>query len=220
MTAASKPGPGDSAGPHPVRTDVRDRPEQWPVVTSTIRFTGSFITVLTDTVRLPDGGLMQRDVVRHPGAVGVLPYDAATGAVLLLQQYRHAPGMLLWEPPAGLRDVPDEPPLETAQRELYEEAHLRARQWNVLVEAYNSPGITNETLLIYLARGLTEVAEADRHNGEQEEAYLVHAWVPLDGAVRLVLSGDLHNPTTVMGVLGLEAALHRPGGLDSLRVAT
>src|SRR4029450_11378937 len=99
--------------------------------------------------------------------------------------------MLLWEPPAGLRDVPDEPPLETAQRELYEEAHLRARRWNVVVGADNSPGITNETLLIYLARGLTEVAEADRHNGEDEEAYLVHAWVPLDDARRRVVARGL-----------------------------
>jgi ADP-ribose pyrophosphatase len=148
----------------------------------------------------------------------VLPYDESADAVLLLQQYRHAPGMLLWEPPAGLRDLPGEPPLKTAQRELYEEAHLRAGQWNILVEAYNSPGITDETLLIYVARGLREVAAADRHNGEDEEAYLVFAWVPLDDAVRLVLGRDLHNPTTVMGILALEAALHRSGGLDSLQV--
>ena len=219
MTAEGNPGPSNAAVPHPLRADVRDRSEQWPVLTSTVRFAGSFITVVTDTVRLPDGGLIQRDVVRHPGAVGVLPYDETAGAVLLLQQYRHAPGMLLWEPPAGLRDLPGEPPIETAQRELYEEAHLRAGQWNVLVEAYNSPGITDETLLIYVARELTEVAEADRHNGEHEEAYLVHAWVALDDAIRLVLARDLHNPTTVMGILALEAALHRPGGLDSLQGA-
>jgi ADP-ribose pyrophosphatase len=85
------------------------------------------------------------------------------------------------------------------------------------VEAYNSPGITTETLLIYVARELTEVAEADRYNSEHEEAYLVRAWVPLDDAVRLVLDRDLHNPTTVMGILALEAALRRRGGLDSLR---
>ena len=218
MTVERNPDPRVGAARHPVRTNVRDRPERWPVVRSTVQYAGSFITVVTDTVRLPDGDVIQRDVVRHPGAVGVLPYDETTRTVLLLQQYRHAPGMLLWEPPAGLRDVPDEPPLETAQRELYEEAHLRSGQWNVLVEAYNSPGITDETLLIYLARGLTEVADADRHNGEHEEAYLVHAWVPLDDAVRLVLARDLRNPTTVMGILALHTALHRPGGLASLPV--
>jgi ADP-ribose pyrophosphatase len=217
MTAEGDPGPGDGAVSRPLRTDISDRPERWPVLTSTVRFAGSFITVVTNTVRLPDGGLIQRDVVRHPGAVGVLPYDETAGAVLLLQQYRHAPGMLLWEPPAGLRDLPGEPPLETAKRELYEEAHLRAERWSVLVEAYNSPGITTETLLIYVARELTEVAEADRYNSEHEEAYLVRAWVPLDDAVRLVLDRDLHNPTTVMGILALEAALRRRGGLDSLR---
>lgn len=220
MIAEGSSDPSDGPAPHPVRTDVRDRPEQWPIVTSTVQCAGRFITVVTDTVRLPNGGLVQRDVVRHPGAVGVVPYDETAGAVLLLQQYRHAPAMLLWEPPAGLRDIPGEPPLETAKRELYEEAHLRAERWNVLVEAYNSPGMSNEKLLIYLARGLTEVAAADRHNGEDEEAYLVHAWVPIDHAVRLVLARDLHNPTSIMGVLALEAALHRPGGLDSLPEGT
>jgi 8-oxo-dGDP phosphatase len=205
--------PGETSG-------LRDVAEQWPVVSSAEQFSGAFVTVLTESVRLPDGRVVERDVVKHPGAVGVVPYDEATRSVLLIQQYRHAPRMLLWEAPAGLRDVSGEPPLVTAQRELYEEAHLRAGRWNFLVDAYNSPGITDETLLIYLARELTEVAEADRHDGEHEEAYLVQAWVPVDEAVHLIFAGDLHNPTTVMGVLALDAALHRDGGLKALRPAT
>jgi ADP-ribose pyrophosphatase len=216
MSREGRPAVTKGAGRDPV-ADLWDVPQRWPVVESVVRFSGSVITAVTETVRLPDGGLMHRDVVRHPGAVGVLPYDETTGSVLLLRQYRHAPGMLLWEPPAGLCDVPGEPSLATAQRELYEEAHLRAERWNVLVEAYNSPGISDETLQIYLARDLTEVAETDRHNGEHEEAYLVHAWVALDDAVRMILAGHLHNPTTVMGVLALDAALRRDGGLATLR---
>ncbi len=199
-------------------SDVRDVAEEWPVVSSTNRFSGKFVTVLTESVRTPDGRVIQRDVVKHPGAVGVVPYDEATRSVLLVRQYRHAPRMLLWEPPAGLRDVSGEPPLATAQRELDEEAGLRAGRWNVLVDAYNSPGITNETLLIYLARDLTEVAKADWHSGEDEEAYLVQTWVPVDEAVRLILACELHNPTTVMGVLALDAALRR--GLNTLHPAT
>lgn len=220
MMAEGRPAHKKGTERDPAAADVRDVPQRWPVVESVVRFSGSFVTAVTETVRLPDGSLMRRDVIRHPGAVGVLPYDETTGSVLLLRQYRHAPGMLLWEPPAGLCDVPGEPPLATAQRELYEEAHLRAGRWNILVDAYNSPGISDETLLIYLARDLTEVAEPDRHNGEHEEAYLVHTWVALGDAVRLILAGDLHNPTTVMGVLALDAVLHRDGDLATLRPAS
>lgn len=196
---------------------LRDEPASWPVVSSVTRFTGRVIEVATDQVTMPSGEVVARDIVRHVGAVGVVPYDESRAAVLLLRQYRHAPRMLLWEPPAGLRDVPGEPPLATAQRELYEEAHLRAARWNVLVDACLSPGYSDETVRIYLARDLAEVPDGQRHDGEHEEAELVPAWLPLDEAVRLVLAGDLHNSLTIMGVLALHAAAHRPGGLDALK---
>lgn len=196
---------------------LRDEPASWPVVSSMTHFTGRVIEVATDRVTMPSGEVVARDIVRHVGAAGVIPYDESRGGVLLLRQYRHAPQMLLWEPPAGLRDVPDEPALATAQRELYEEAHLRAARWNVLVDACLSPGYSDETVRIYLARELTDVPDGERHDGEHEEAELVPAWLPLDEAVRHVLAGDLHNSLTIMGVLALHATLRGPDGLAALR---
>ncbi len=196
---------------------LRDAPASWPVVSSVTRYAGPILQMDTDEVRMPSGEVVGRDVVRHPGAVGVVPYDEERAEILLLRQYRHAPGMLLWEPPAGLRDVPGERPLATAQRELYEEAHLHAARWGVLVDVFMSPGYSDETVRIYLARDLADVPAGERHDGEHEEAELVPAWVALDEAVQLVLGGALHNPLTIIGVLALHAALQGPDGLAALR---
>lgn len=198
------------------RTEVRDEPERWPVRRHTVHFTGSVFTVGTDLVEMPDGSTAERDYVLRDGAVAALPYDEATDRVLLLRQYRHPAGMALWELPAGLCDVPGEPPLRTAKRELYEEAHLRAADWRTLVRMYLSPGLTDETMIIYLARGLSDVDIGDRHVGAHEEALLEPAWLPRSEAVQGILAGRLGNPGTVAGILALTAALGAPGGLDGL----
>jgi ADP-ribose pyrophosphatase len=124
----------------------------------------------------------------------------------MIRQYRHPVGRLLWEIPAGLRDVKGEPLLETARRELLEESGYRAREWHVLTDYFTSPGFTTERLRVYLARGL----EHDPDNGyvrEGEEKFLEYDWVPLDEAVRLVLAGKLHNSAAVNGILATSAAL-------------
>jgi hypothetical protein len=100
---------------------IADIPEQWPVVSSAELLRSRMVTVRTDKVRFPDNSLAERDVVIHPGAVGVLALDDAD-RVLMIRQYRHPVGRLLWEIPAGLRDVRGEAPWRTAQRELAEEA--------------------------------------------------------------------------------------------------
>jgi len=123
---------------------------------STQRFTGKVIAVRTDSVEMPAGQLVERDVVVHPGAVGVIALDDRE-RVLLVQQYRHAPGRLLWEPPAGLLDAPGKPPQDTAARELYEEAGYRAGHWGVLVDFFTSPGMSDEAMRVYLARDLAPV---------------------------------------------------------------
>ena len=112
--------------------DIKDVPEAWPVVASDTLVRGRLVTVRTDKVRMPGGNLAERDVVLHPGAVAVLALDDA-GQVLMIRQYRHPVSKLLWEIPAGLRDVAGEPLLATAQRELLEEAGYRARTWRVPV---------------------------------------------------------------------------------------
>jgi ADP-ribose pyrophosphatase len=187
-------------------SDLADEPtSKFSTLSSETPFrSGRVIDVRTDRVRMPDGSEATRDVVVHPGAVGVVAMDDAE-RVLLIHQYRHATGRLLWEPPAGLLDVADEDPLVGAKRELYEEAHLEAGRWDVLVDAYTSPGMTDEAVRVYLARDVWESAEP-RFEAEHEEADMPIRWVPLTDAVEAVLAGRIHNPLAVMGVLAASAA--------------
>jgi 8-oxo-dGTP pyrophosphatase MutT (NUDIX family) len=195
-----------------------DAPERWEVAGSEVRFEGRILQVRTDRVRMPNGDtteIAERDIVMHPGSVGVIGLDDDE-RVLLIRQYRHPVGRLLWEPPAGLRDVDGEPTWRTAARELAEEAGYRAREWHTLLDVFTSPGMTNERVRIFLARGLTEVP-ADEVDFERihEEAGMPVVWVPLDQAVAAVRRGDIHNPLAVMGILSVYAA--RATGYRDLR---
>jgi 8-oxo-dGDP phosphatase len=193
-----------------------DKPLRYPVLESTQQFRSRHvIDVRTDVVRMPSGDTTARDVVVHPGAVGVIALDDHE-RVLFIQQYRHSVGHLCWEPPAGLLDEPDEDPLQTARRELFEEAHARADQWAVLVDAFTSPGMTDEAVRIYLARDVRP-AEGARHEGEHEESDMPTRWVRLDDAVDAVMQGRLHNPLAAIGVLATAAA--RAEGFARLRDA-
>jgi 8-oxo-dGDP phosphatase len=197
--------------------NIRDEPAQWPVVSSSEQFHGRLVTVRADKVRMPGSNVAEREVVVHPGAVAILALDDA-GQVLLIRQYRHPVGRLLWEIPAGLRDVAGESLSNAARRELLEEAGYRARDWRVLADYYSSPGFTTERLRIFLARDLEFVPPGERDFvPEDEEAELVPAWLALDEAVRKVLAGELHNGATALGILASYAA--RSEGFDRLRPA-
>jgi ADP-ribose pyrophosphatase len=198
---------------------LADRPERWPVAASaTVLETERVISVRQDHIRSPaDGAEFVRDVVIHPGAVGVIALDDEE-RVLLVSQYRHPVGHRLLEVPAGLLDVPGEPYHVAAARELYEEGHVRAERWRVLVDIFTSPGMTTESTRIFLARGLTAVAEGDRHVGVHEEADMPVSWAPLSDVVDAVLAGLLHNPILVSGVLAAWSARTR-GGDHALRQA-
>jgi ADP-ribose pyrophosphatase len=196
---------------------IADIPDQWPVASSQELLRSRLVTVRSDKVRTPDGQWAERDVVRHPGAVAVLPLDA-DHRVLMIRQYRHPVGHLLWEIPAGLRDVAGEDPLRTVQRELLEEAGYRARDWRVLADYYSSPGFSTERLRVYLARDLERVPEAERDFVPvAEEAHLLTAWLPLEEGVRKVLAGELHNGVAALAILAGYAA--RSEGFDRLRPA-
>ena len=137
---------------------IVDSPAHWPVVASAEQFRGKIISVRTDTIRVPEGTTAEREVVEHPGAVGVVALDT-DDRVLMIRQYRHAVGRELWELPAGLRDVAGEPTAQTGRRELLEETGYRARDWHVLADYFSSPGILTERLRVFLARGLEEVPD-------------------------------------------------------------
>ena len=186
--------------------DIRDQTDSWPVTESSVLARGRIVTVREDMVRLPDGEVVGRELVEHPGAVAVVALDELD-RVLLIRQYRHPVAATLWEIPAGLRDVDGEALVETARRELAEETGYRAADWRVLADFLSSPGISTERLRVFLARDLTVVpAEEREYVRQHEEAYLKVAWVPLDEVVRGILSGDLHNGVAMVGVLAAYAA--------------
>ncbi|MFJ3672994.1 NUDIX domain-containing protein [Streptomyces sp. NPDC090106] len=195
---------------------IKDTPEEWEIRSTETPFVGNKTSVRTDEVVMPDGSVVRRDYQVHPGSVAVLALDDED-RVLLIRQYRHPVRHKLWEIPAGLLDVPGENPLHAAQRELYEEAHVKAEDWRVLTDVYTTPGGCDEAIRIFLARDLAE-AEGERFEVEHEEIDLEYARVPVDELVRGALAGELHNNCLVVGVLSLVAA-RNGDGLDALRPA-
>jgi 8-oxo-dGDP phosphatase len=170
-----------------------------------------------DQVRTPDGHLIAREYLKHPGAVGAIALDDHD-RVALIRQYRHPVRHRLIEPPAGLLDVGGEDYLPAIQRELAEEAGLAAGSWAVLVDLFTTPGILGESLRIYLARELEAVDDPDGFTREGEEAHMDIVWASLDDLVAAILDGRLHNPTVVSGALAAWTARERDGFM-SLRPA-
>jgi 8-oxo-dGTP pyrophosphatase MutT (NUDIX family) len=141
----------------------------------TVQWTGKFIRAGTERFRHADGAEVERDKVWHPGAVGVLALDETT--VWLTRQPREVIGAAAsLEIPAGKLDVPGEPPLRTAQRELAEEVGLQAARWTELLDIYTSPGFSDERVWLYEAR---ELSPANGTQAEEDERIEIVAW-PLD----------------------------------------
>ena len=214
MTCEEAPLPGAGPdGPLP----LRDAPERWPVLSSAVQARGPIVTLRTDRVQMPDHEVADRQVVEHPGAVAIVALDEA-GRGLMIRQYRHPVAHMLWELPAGLRDVSGEPPRATAERELLEETGYRARDWQTLVDFYSSPGISTEWIRVFLARDLAEVPAAQRDFvPRHEETQLELGWVSLDEALAAFIAGDLHNGVAAVGILSAYAA--RASGFSGLRPA-
>jgi 8-oxo-dGDP phosphatase len=197
--------------------ELADVPLAWPVASSTVLARGKITSYVQDQIRTPDGQLIEREYLRHPGAVGVIALDDHD-RVALVRQYRHPVAHRLIEPPAGLLDVGHEDYLQTVQRELAEEVGLAARSWAVLVDLFTTPGILGEALRIYLARDLTAVDDPKGFVREGEEAHMDTVWASLEDLVEAILDGRLHNPTIVSGVLAAWAARQRDN-FKSLRPA-
>jgi 8-oxo-dGTP pyrophosphatase MutT (NUDIX family) len=172
-------------------------------VSSRTVFHGNIIALRTDEVRMPGGLIATRDVVEHYGAVAVAAIDD-NEQLIMIHQYRHPVGRRLWELPAGLLDEPGEDPLTAAQRELREEAGLVARDWRVLVDVITAPGFCDESVRVYLARGLDHVG---RPEADHEEADLTVHRVGLRRAADQVLAGEIINSIAAAGVLAAYAAV-------------
>ncbi|MDN4473074.1 NUDIX domain-containing protein [Demequina zhanjiangensis] len=193
-----------------------DVPGPRPVLATHERFHGKVWDVASDEVDLGESGVVTRDYLRHTGAVVIVAMDAQE-RVYLVRQYRHPVGTECWEPPAGLLDMAGESPVDAARRELAEETDLTAETWHTLVDYFPSGGGTSEAVRVFLARGIGEVPEDERHVREAEERDMIGAWVSLDDAVEAVLDGRVHASSAVAGLLAADRA--RRDGFASLRAA-
>ncbi|QSB07017.1 NUDIX hydrolase [Natronoglycomyces albus] len=148
---------------------------------------------------MSDGTVHQREYFQDQGAVAIVAVDDHE-RVMLIRQYRHPARQRLWEIPAGLRDVAGESPDLTARRELAEETDLRAARWDYLGSFYNSPGISDEQVMYYLARDLSTVPDAQRYERKEEEAEMELRFWELDKALAALDSGEIVNGVCALGL--------------------
>ena len=172
------------------------------VLSSRIAYQGPVFNVTTDEVEEPGGIRARRDVIRHSGSIVVLAIDdeQTEPKILLERQYRHAANSLMWELPAGRIDE-GERSLAAARRELLEETGYTARQWKRILHFYVSPGFLDETMTIYLARGL----QAGEAQPEADEKIAIR-FFPLSEARKMALNGRIRDAKTICGILWLDQA--------------
>lgn len=164
-------------------------------------YRGRILRVREDTVLLPNGSTGKREIVEHPGGVGILALDGDD--VLLVRQYRYAFSRVLTEIPAGKREKGEEP-FVTARRELKEEIGAEADEWTDLGALIASPGCYGETLWLFLACGL--------HFGEthpDEDEFLEVLRLPFEQAVSQCMDGTLTDAKTVAAILKAKILLSR-----------
>ncbi|MBI2300224.1 MAG: NUDIX hydrolase [Armatimonadetes bacterium] len=159
---------------------------------------GRVLRLDVDLVRLPGGGESVREVIRHHGAVVIVPLRD-DGQVVMVRQFRYAAGEELLELPAGTLG-PGEEPLACAKRELAEETGHAAREWRLLASFFSSPGFCDELLHCYLAEGAAPGATG--HQDEDEDCKPV--LLPLAEARAMARRGELHDAKTIAGLLLLD----------------
>lgn len=164
---------------------------------------GAVVTFFEGTFEAPDGERFQRDIVRHPGAVSVVPVDG--DQIVLVRQYRAPVDALLLEIPAGKRDVEGEDPAVTARRELAEEIGMAPGSLELLLEMHHSPGFCDELQLIYLA---TDLSPVDQALDGIEEQHLTIERLSVDAALGACFDGTLTDAKSIVGIL---AAARRLG---------
>jgi ADP-ribose pyrophosphatase len=173
------------------------------VLSSKVVFQGSVFNVVTDEVQEPDDVKVKRDVVRHSGSIVVLAVDdsAKPPRVLLERQYRYAAGQRMWELPAGRVD-PGENILAAAKRELLEETGFTATKWEKALYFFVSPGFLDESMHVYLARGL----KPGKAQPEEDERISVRFFA-LPQASAMATSGKIVDAKTIASILWLEKKL-------------
>lgn len=146
------------------------------------------------TVRLPGGAVVEREVVRHPGAVLIIPV-LDSGELVLIRNYRIALGVSLYECPAGTMEPP-EPAAECAARELVEETGYRAATIEPLGWFHTTPGLTDERMHVFLGRGLTPVGQ----DLEEDESISVEV-VGVERAMAMIDGGEMTDAKSMLALL-------------------
>ena len=166
-------------------------------------FDGIILHVFKDTVQLPNGNPATREVIRHVGAVGVVPVTD-DGKVIVEQQFRYPLDQVITEIPAGKLDSFAEDRLSAAKRELEEETGYTAKEWVELGDYYPTPAYCDERITLYLARGLTQ---GQRHLDEDE--FLNFKAVPLADLVEDVMAGRITDGKTQVAILKVARILEK-----------
>ncbi len=159
-------------------------------------FDGHIFKVFVDMVEMPSGRVVEREILSHPGAVGIVPITF-DGDILLVEQYRHAAGERILEIPAGKLDN-DEDPFNCAIRELKEETGATVSQMEKLSEFLNAPGYSNEKFYLYLAH-IDSIGEPEPDGDEEEDMQVIR--LSLEDALNLVKTGRIRDAKTIIGLL-------------------
>lgn len=193
-------GGGDVAEPGFTGPREDPGPAAFTVAASKVTHEGVLTTLRVDTVRMPDGEAVEREIAERPNAVAMVPLTAA-GDVILVRQYRHAVGAYELEIPAGLLDVDGESEEAAAQRELAEEVGVTAGTMRHLIRFHNSSGWSEEATIVFLATDLSDAQAPDDFVAEGEEADMAVVRVPLTEALAAVHRNEITDAKTVIGLL-------------------
>lgn len=166
-------------------------------ISSKVAFAGRLLKVNIDTVTLPNGRKTTRELIHHPGAVGIVPI-LDDGSIIFVKQYRYPIGTVLYEIPAGKLDLGEDPDV-CAARELSEETGYKAKKWQKLTSIVTTPGFTDEVIHLYAAYGLEKHAQ---HTDEDEFIDVV-AFKPQQ-IKKMVLEGDIFDSKTLSALCVLE----------------
>ena len=158
-------------------------------------FHGVALHIVKDQIRLPNGNTGVREISIHDGAAAVIPV-LSDGRVIMERQYRYAHHRVMLEIPAGKLNTPDEPPLEGAKRELYEETGAVAEKYTYLGSIAPSPALINEVIHIFMAE---EITLGDSHLDDGE--FLDIEYFTLDQLYDMVMQGEITDAKTQIAIL-------------------
>ena len=166
------------------------------VISSEEAYTGKMINLRVDTVELPDKKYSKREMVEHPGSVGIIATDE-NGQLILIEQYRNAAKDTILEIPAGKIDI-GEGQKEAAIRELKEETGYTAEDLEFALEFYTSVGYSEETLRLYIGKNLVP---GDQELDENEKIQVVK--LDLEEAYKKIQKGQIIDSKTIIAILYL-----------------